>query len=84
LLLLNHERHAEEVAVGLVDESGKPLKAKAKGTKTKGASGAGEAGQGADASLASYWTALAAMGRAVRVLRLRQMIWACGSRRKTL
>ena len=25
LLLLNHQRHAEEVAAGLVDESGKPL-----------------------------------------------------------
>jgi len=31
LLLLNHERHAEEVAAGLVDESGKPPKGKAKG-----------------------------------------------------
>ncbi|HXR66357.1 MAG TPA: DNA methyltransferase, partial [Ktedonobacteraceae bacterium] len=33
LLLLNHERHAEEVAAGLVDENGKPLKGKAKGAK---------------------------------------------------
>lgn len=33
LLLLNHQRHAEEVAAGLVDENGKPLKGKAKGTK---------------------------------------------------
>ncbi|HEX7735930.1 MAG TPA: type IIL restriction-modification enzyme MmeI, partial [Ktedonobacteraceae bacterium] len=35
LLLLNHQRHAEEVAAGLVDASGKPLKAKKTG-KTKG------------------------------------------------
>ncbi|HVU67958.1 MAG TPA: hypothetical protein VHD63_12540 [Ktedonobacteraceae bacterium] len=35
LLLLNHQRHAEEVAAGLVDASGKPLKAKKAG-KAKG------------------------------------------------
>lgn len=33
LLLLNHERHAEEVADGLVDESEKPLKGKVHGKK---------------------------------------------------
>src|SRR5258708_23045060 len=37
LLLLNHERRAEEVAAGLVDESGKPLKGRANG-KRNGAS----------------------------------------------
>jgi hypothetical protein len=31
LLLLNHQRHAEEVAAGLVDASGKPLKTKKAG-----------------------------------------------------
>lgn len=36
LLLLNHQYHAEEVAAGLVDENGKPLKGKVKGAK-KGA-----------------------------------------------
>jgi len=36
LLLLNHERHAEEVAAGLVDENGKPLKKKTLGAKEPG------------------------------------------------
>ncbi|MEO7019122.1 MAG: DNA methyltransferase, partial [Ktedonobacteraceae bacterium] len=41
LLLLNHARHAEEVAAGLVDANGKPLKGKAKMAKDeKGGKGA--------------------------------------------
>ncbi len=47
LLKLNHTRHAEEVAAGLVDENGKVLKKKEtggakKGKKTKTAEGQGE------------------------------------------
>jgi hypothetical protein len=43
LLELNHQRHAEEVAAGLVDENGKPLKAKGgKGGRGKGKANAAQ------------------------------------------
>jgi hypothetical protein len=45
LLALNHQRHAEEVAAGLVDESGKPLKAKAKSGKATGKTKASQQGK---------------------------------------
>jgi hypothetical protein len=45
LLALNHQRHAEEVAAGLVDESGKPLKAKAKSSKATGKANASQKGK---------------------------------------
>jgi hypothetical protein len=59
LLLLNHQRHAEEVAAGLVDESGKPLKSKAKAAKGAKHTVAQDSN---GASLANYWTTSAASG----------------------
>ncbi|HET8843871.1 MAG TPA: hypothetical protein VFN35_20575, partial [Ktedonobacteraceae bacterium] len=66
LLLLNHQRHAEEVAAGLVDESGKPLKSKTKSAK-KGVKDASEQnGKGvksaANIKLADFWTSGGANG----------------------
>ncbi|HUX21124.1 MAG TPA: type IIL restriction-modification enzyme MmeI [Spirochaetia bacterium] len=46
LLELNHQRHAEEVAAGLVDEKGKILKRKDTGPKRKVRKASADAGQG--------------------------------------
>jgi len=53
LLLLNHQRHAEEVAAGLVDESGKSLKGKTKAAKSAKST---PMSNGKGVSLANYWT----------------------------